>query len=49
MPRLMSVAMTKAQVYDRSKTVTRRAGWALRPGGRLTYDETGVTCSKVAL
>lgn len=27
MPRLMSVAYTKAQVYARTKTVTRRLGW----------------------
>ena len=34
--RLMSVALTEPQVRDRSKTVTRRAGWLmLKPGDRL--------------
>jgi hypothetical protein len=33
----MAVSLTEAQVRDRSKTVTRRAGWRmLRPGDRLT-------------
>lgn len=37
MPRLMSVALTTDQVLDRSKTVTRRAGWtALSVGDRVT-------------
>lgn len=37
MPRLMSVTLTEQAVRDRSKTVTRRAGWRfLRPGDRLT-------------
>ncbi len=36
MPRLMSFAMTKFQVYARQKTVTRRLGWAfLKPGDIL--------------
>lgn len=42
MPRLMSVAFTEQQVRDRTKTVTRRAGWHyLKPGDRLTL------CAKV--
>lgn len=42
MPRLMSVAMTTDAVRDRTKTVTRRAGWKfLKPGDRLTL------CAKV--
>ena len=42
MPRLMSVSLTEPQVRDRSKTVTRRAGWLmLSPGDRLTL------CKKV--
>lgn len=37
MPRLMSVAFTEAVVRSRTKTVTRRKGWAyLRPGERIT-------------
>lgn len=37
MPRLMSVSLTERQVRDRSKTVTRRAGWrSLKEGDRLT-------------
>ena len=37
MPRLMSVAFTEQAVRDRTKTVTRRKGWAfLKPGDRLT-------------
>jgi hypothetical protein len=33
----MAVSLTEAQVRDRSKTVTRRAGWRmLKPGDRLT-------------
>jgi hypothetical protein len=37
MPRLMSVSFTEQQVRDRSKTVTRRKGWAnLEPGDFLT-------------
>lgn len=37
MARLMSVALTVAQVRDRSKTVTRRDGWRmLGPGDELT-------------
>jgi hypothetical protein len=41
-PRLMAVSLTQAQVRDRSKTVTRRAGWRmLRAGDRLTL------CAKV--
>lgn len=37
MPRLMSVSLTEHQVRDRTKTVTRRAGWLmLRPGDQLT-------------
>lgn len=37
MPRLMSVALTTAQVSDRTKTVTRRLGWLmLQPGDQLT-------------
>jgi len=35
--RLMSVALTEQSVRDRSKTVTRRAGWLmLKPGDQLT-------------
>lgn len=42
MPRLMSVAFTEDAVRDRTKTVTRRAGWRmLKPGDRLTL------CAKV--
>lgn len=34
--RLMSFALTTAQLLDGSKTVTRRVGWAnLKPGDRL--------------
>lgn len=37
MPRLMSVSLTEQAVRDRTKTVTRRDGWAyLKPGDRLT-------------
>ncbi|WGJ88226.1 hypothetical protein [Gordonia sp. SMJS1] len=37
MPRLMSVALTTEQVRNRTKTVTRRAGWQmLAPGDLLT-------------
>lgn len=37
MSRLMSVALTTPQVRERSKTVTRRAGWRfLKPGDHLT-------------
>ncbi|MFI7531477.1 hypothetical protein [Nocardia salmonicida] len=37
MARLMSVSLTEDQVRARTKTVTRRQGWAyLRPGERLT-------------
>lgn len=37
MPRLMSVAYTEHAVRRRTKTVTRRKGWAfLRPGDRIT-------------
>jgi hypothetical protein len=37
MPRLMSVALTTEQVRQRSKTVTRRAGWRmLAAGDQLT-------------
>lgn len=37
MPRLMSVAMTEEAVRRRTKTVTRRKGWAyLRAGERIT-------------
>lgn len=37
MSRLMAVSLTEQAVIDRTKTVTRRAGWKfLRPGGRLT-------------
>lgn len=37
MARLKAVSFTEAQVRDRTKTVTRRAGWRmLRPGDRLT-------------
>ncbi len=37
MPRLMSVSMTEAAVRARTKTVTRRKGWAyVRPGERIT-------------
>lgn len=40
MPRLMSVAMTTQAVRNRTKTVTRRAGWSyLRPGDRVTLCE----------
>ncbi len=36
----MSVAKTKEQVHNRSKTVTRRLGWEyLEPGDRLTLCE----------
>ena len=42
MPRLMSFALTREQILDRSKTVTRRLGWEfLKPGDRLT------ACAKV--
>lgn len=42
MPRLMSFALTREQILDRSKTVTRRLGWEfLKPGDRLT------ACTKV--
>lgn len=42
MPRLMSVALTEAQVRARTKTVTRRAGWLmLSRGDHLTL------CKKV--
>lgn len=42
MPRLMAVSLTEAQVRDRTKTVTRRAGWRmLRVGDQLTL------CKKV--
>ena len=33
MPRLMSVAHTEASVVDRTKTETRRLGWAKLPAG----------------
>ena len=37
MPRLMSVSLTEDAVVARTKTVTRRLGWAnLKPGDRLT-------------
>lgn len=37
MPRLMSVALTTAQVRSREKTVTRRIGWLMiKPGDQLT-------------
>lgn len=37
MPRLMAVSLTERQVRDRTKTVTRRAGWLmLRAGDQLT-------------
>ena len=37
MPRLMAVSLTETQVRDRTKTVTRRAGWrTLRAGDQLT-------------
>lgn len=37
MSRLMAVSLTEHQVRDRTKTVTRRAGWRmLRVGDRLT-------------
>lgn len=37
MPRLMSFALTTKQVRERTKTVTRRRGWAkLKAGDRLT-------------
>ena len=37
MPRLMAVSLTEHQVRDRTKTVSRRAGWLmLRPGDHLT-------------
>jgi hypothetical protein len=40
MPRLMSVALTREQVRDRSKTVTRRQGWLmLKPGDMVTLCE----------
>jgi hypothetical protein len=37
MPRLMAVSLTETQVRNRTKTVTRRAGWRmLRAGDQLT-------------
>jgi hypothetical protein len=37
MPRLMAVSLTEPQVREKTKTVTRRAGWLmLRPGDQLT-------------
>jgi hypothetical protein len=37
MARLMAVSLTESQVRDRTKTVTRRAGWRmLRAGDQLT-------------
>ena len=37
MPRLMAVSLTEPQVRNRTKTVTRRAGWRmLRAGDQLT-------------
>lgn len=49
MTRLMSVAETKAQVYDRTKTVTRRLGWWTdKNGRRLLHAGDQVTlCEKV--
>lgn len=42
MPRLMAVSLTEQQVRDRTKIVTRRAGWRmLRAGDQLTL------CKKV--
>lgn len=49
MPRLLSVALTEAQVLDRTKTVTRRLGWWRDVNGRhLIYpgDELDL-CRKV--
>lgn len=42
MPRLMSVALTKAAVVSRRKRVTRRAGWSF-----LTPDTVLELCGKV--
>lgn len=47
MPRLMSVSMTKDAVIARTKTVTRRKGWAwLQPGTRLTLVEKAMGLKK---
>lgn len=47
MPRLMSVSMTKQAVIDRTKSVTRRKGWAwLKPGARLTLVEKAMGLKK---
>lgn len=42
MPRNMSAIHTKQQVYNRTKTVTRRKGWAnLKPGEEFWMVEKG--------
>lgn len=49
MPRLMSCALTKDAVRNRTKTVTRRAAHAwktLKPGDRLTLVEKGMGLAK---
>lgn len=47
MPRNMSFAMTTRQVYDRSKTVTRRFGWwFLKPGDRVWAVEKAMGLKK---
>ena len=49
MARLMSVAYTEQQVRDRTKTVTRRAGWwETRSGKRILHPGDELTlCRKV--
>ncbi|OKL45033.1 ASCH domain-containing protein [Pseudovibrio exalbescens] len=43
MPRNMSFALTKQQIINRKKTVTRRFGWAfLKPGTVLNAVEKGM-------
>lgn len=43
----MSFALTTAQILDRSKTVTRRTGWAfLKPGDLIQAVEKGMGLKK---
>ncbi len=47
MPRNMSFAMTTDQIKDRSKTVTRRFGWAfLKPGDEIRAVEKSMGLKK---
>lgn len=47
MPRNISFALTTKQIRDRSKTVTRRQGWAtIRPGTVLQPVEKGMGLKK---